>query len=72
MSHLKRTARIALALGVLSLFSIGASVLALNDIARGGEDLTNEWAVLRISAFVLLVFIAISLVTLSRLLRFKS
>lgn len=69
MSPLKRTARMALALGVLSLFAIGGSVFALEDIARGGEDLTMGWAVLRVSALIILMFIAVALVTLWRLLR---
>ena len=69
MNDLKRTARMALGLGVLSLFAIGASVFALDDIARGETDLTIEWAVLRVSALIVLMFIALSFVTLTRVLR---
>ena len=69
MADLKRNARMALALGVLSLLGIGASVFALNDIAHGESDLTMEWAILRVTALIVLMFIALSFVTLTRVLR---
>jgi hypothetical protein len=69
MTDLKRTARRALALGLLSLFALGASVFALNDIAHVEPDLTIEWAVVRVSALIVLMFIALSFVALTRVLR---
>ena len=69
MKDIKRSARMALGLGVLSLFALGASVFALNDIARGEPDLTIEWAVLRVAALIILMFIALSFVILTRVLR---
>ena len=69
MKDIKRSARMALGLGVLYLFALGASVFALNDIARGEPDLTIECAVLRVAALIILMFIALSFVILTRVLR---
>ena len=69
MKDIKRSARMALGLGVLSLFALGASVFALNDIARGEPDLTIAWGVLRVTALIVLMFIALSFVILTRVLR---
>ena len=69
MIDLKRTARMALGLGVLSLFALVASVFALNSIARGESNVTIEWAVIRVTTFIVLMFIALSFVTLTRVLR---
>ena len=48
-------------LGLLSLFALGASHLALKDIAHGGSNLRLEWNVLRILGSVLAVFIVAAL-----------
>jgi hypothetical protein len=56
----------SIALGVLALIGIVFSWLALLDIAHGEPDVNLEWAVVRGTAAVLLMFIAQSIVTLAR------
>ena len=69
MDNLKRTARMGLALAVLSLFSLGASVFALDDIAHAGGNPILAWGILRVTALILLMFIALAGVVLLRVLR---
>lgn len=56
-------------LGFLSLLALAFSHLALTDIAHGEADLSMEWGVLRASALVILMFIALTLVTLRHVLK---
>ncbi len=70
MIGLRTTARISLGLGVLSLFAVLASHLALTDIYHGETDVTLEWRVLQICAGVILAFQVSALITLRRILRF--
>jgi hypothetical protein len=58
-----------MALGFVSLAGLGLSHLALVDIYHGEPDLSVEWTVLRLSALVFLIFIALSLFTLGRVLQ---
>jgi hypothetical protein len=58
--------RMSIALGILALAGIGFSALALLDIAHGETDVNLEWAVVRATAGILLMFIAQSIVTLVR------
>jgi hypothetical protein len=64
MPRLHRTIRIVSWLGLLSLIALGASHLALTDIAHGEPNVTLEWAVLRISAAVIALFVVSALVAL--------
>ena len=65
---MRRRIDISLALGVLTLFALGAAHLALVDIAHDSEpDLSMEWGMLRVAALVMLMFIAFTLPTLWRL-----
>lgn len=50
------THQVALALAALSVVAIGLSLLALQDIYHGEEDLRAEWMVLRISFMTIMVF----------------
>jgi hypothetical protein len=69
MNNLEKHIRMTMALGVLSLLALALSHLALTDIAHGESDLSTEWGVLRVSALVILMFIALTLVTLQRVLK---
>ena len=44
------------------------SFLAFTDIAHGEQDLASEWTIVQVSAFLVLLFILITLITLRRLL----
>jgi hypothetical protein len=61
--------RLSFGLGVLSAIAIFFSNLALIDIHHGESDLTLEWAVLRISYTVFILFHISALITLWRLLK---
>ena len=69
MSNLKTQVRATMALAFLSLIAGVFSHLALTDISHGGEDLTLEWNVLRVSALILFIFIGYVLLTLRRVLK---
>ena len=58
--------RMSIALGVLALIGIAFSFLALLDVAHGEPDLRMEWATVRATAAILLIFIAQAIVTLVR------
>jgi hypothetical protein len=58
-----------LGLGVLSLLAVIFGHLALTDIAHGEGDLSLEWNVLRVAALVIVMFIAVTFGTMSRVLR---
>jgi uncharacterized membrane protein len=58
--------RMSIVLGILALVGIALSFLALLDIAHGEPDTRLEWATVRATAAVMLMFIAQSLVTLVR------
>ena len=61
--------RMSIALGVLALIGLAFSFLALLDIAHGEADTRLEWATLRATAALLLIFIAQAIVTLARVNR---
>jgi len=42
------------------------SFLAFTDIAHGEQDLASEWTIVQVSAFLVLLFILITLITLRR------
>ncbi len=69
MNTVKMYIRMTIALGVLSLVALAVSHLALTDIAHGESDVSLEWHILRASALVILMFIALTLVTLRRVLK---
>ncbi len=69
MNDLKKFIRMSMALGVLALLALAFSHLALTDIAHGESDVSLEWYILRASALVILMFIALTLVTLRRVLK---
>ena len=56
--------RVTSGLGLLSLLALGASLLALTDIAQCEPDLRLEWNVLRISGTVIAVFIVAAMAAL--------
>jgi hypothetical protein len=71
MFTLRAHAIVAIVLGVLSIVAVGFDHLALTDIAHGEPDVSQEWLVVRASALVVLLFTALSLTTLVRLLRLR-
>jgi hypothetical protein len=66
MRTLKIQIAATMALGVLSLIAGLFTHLALTDIYHGEADASLEWKVVQLSALVILVFIAMTLCTLSR------
>jgi hypothetical protein len=66
MRNLKIQIAATMALGVLSLIAGLFTHLALTDIYHGEPDASLEWKVVQLSALVILVFIAMTLFTLSR------
>jgi hypothetical protein len=69
MRNLKTQIRVTIALGALSLIAGLITHLALTDIYHGEADVTLEWSIVRLCAFVFLVFIGMALFTLRRALR---
>lgn len=60
--------RMSLALGVITLFALAFSALALMDIGKGTEpDLSGEWTLVRLSYLFSFMFISMSMVTLWRI-----
>lgn len=60
MTHLSSQFKLTTIMGVLAFLSILLSHLALTDIRHAAEpDLTVEWWVLRVSAAVIIAFIAV-------------
>ena len=66
---LRTQARLSFRLGILSLFAVGLSHLALIDIWHGEQDLTLEWRALQIAFGAIIVFQVSALATLRRMLR---
>ena len=64
---MRRLIDMSLALGLLAILAIGAANMALIDIAHGEGDLSLEWAIVRVAALLILMFIALALATLWRL-----
>ncbi len=69
MGSLKARIRMTMALGVLSLLAVFFSHLALTDIAHGEGEVSLEWKILRVSALLIIMFIASALVTLWQVLK---
>lgn len=69
MLDLKTSARISLALGVLSLLAVPLIHLALTDIYHGEADLSLEWRAVRACAVVIFMFQVSALVTLATVVR---
>jgi len=69
MKDLNRLIRMSIGLGLLSLAALGVSVLALTDIAHGESDLSLEWRFLNVAGVVILMYVALGVVTLLRVLK---
>ena len=72
MNNYKQSIAITLSLGILSLLAMAFSHLALTDIVHGEANVSLEWAILRVTALILLTFIGSSLFTFIRILKLKS
>ena len=66
---LRTQARLSFRLGILSLFAVALSHLALIDIWHGEQDLTLEWRALQVAFAAIIVFQVSALATLRRVLR---
>ena len=64
MKNLKKNILFTRILAVICLIAGLLSHLALTDIAHGEPDLEGEWAIVQVSAFLVLLFILITLITL--------
>ena len=53
----------------VSLAALLCSHLALTDIYHGEADQSLEWRIVQVAALIMVVFIAITIVTLKRVLR---
>ncbi|MCP4021597.1 MAG: hypothetical protein GY729_07130 [Desulfobacteraceae bacterium] len=69
MVQIKKYAVITIILAIVSMIMLGISHLALTDIYHGQEDLSYEWAFLRISALIFIVFIISTIFTLQKVLK---
>ena len=69
MEQSKKLIRRTVALGIITLVAMVFSFLAFTDIAHGEEDVTLEFAVLRVTALLIVMFIALTFVTLWRMSR---
>lgn len=69
MSAYKRQIRMTMTLGILSILAGIFAHLALTDIYHGEGDLTLEWNILRACAVVFVMFISLTLATLSRVMK---
>jgi hypothetical protein len=67
--NLKRAVKWCIGLGVVSVFALGVSHLALTDIYHAEGDLSLEWNILRGCFVVILAFQSCALVTLRRIAR---
>ena len=62
-------ARLSFRLGILSLFAVVLSHMALTDISHGEQDLTLEWRALQMAFGAIIVFQFSALAALRRVLR---
>ena len=68
MKSIKYLIRFSIILGVSAFLGLVFSLLSLQDIFQGLEpDLTLEWSIVRITFFLLLIFIPIALFTIWKL-----
>ena len=66
MNQTMKYTRMTMASGILTLVAMGFSFLALTDIAHAQKDLTLEWGTLKVAALIILMFVALTFVTLRR------
>ncbi len=69
MSKIKKYSMLTLILSGFSILALIISHLALTDIYHGGEDVSLEWLILRISAAIFLTFIISTIFTLTQVLK---
>ena len=60
--------RLSFGLGIVSLFAVGVSLLALNDIGHSDGGLA-EWRALRVTFAIIIAFQVSALITLWRIMR---
>jgi hypothetical protein len=66
LKHWLSTSR---ALGFAAALGLLVCALALQDIAHGETDVTNEWSAVRVGFILIALFIAVSLTTLGKVQR---
>ena len=67
MVAINKLMRMTIAAGLLTMISLIFTVLALSDIQSGIEpDLSTEWMVVRLTFFIVPVFIGLTLVCIWR------
>lgn len=71
MNKMKKYSVLTLVLSGFSFLGLIISHLALTDIYHGGENLSFEWAVLKISAVVFLTLIIFTIFTLKKALKVR-
>ena len=65
---MKTQIKLALGLGILSLFMRLLGHLALTDIYHGETEVSLEWNILRVSALVFAFFVTFALTTFRKIL----
>ncbi len=58
MTRILKYSRMTIALGVMTLVGLAICFHALADVSRGGEDLALEWTALRVTALLVVMFVA--------------
>lgn len=67
MVEINKLMRMTIAVGIMTTISLVFTILALTDIHSGAEpDLSNEWAIVRVSFFIVPLFIALTMACIWR------
>lgn len=69
MKGLKVQIRLTIVFAVIALITTGIAHISLTDIYHGELDVSLEWNMVRLCAFVWLLFIGMTFFTLARTLR---
>lgn len=65
MVQTKKLTRMTVAVGVMTAISLVLSFLALTDINHNSEpDLSQEWAIVRLTFFLIVLFMGLALATI--------
>jgi uncharacterized membrane protein len=68
MDKLKSLKRMSFGLGIIVLIGLFSSVLALLDIYQNNEpDLYLEWNIIRVTFLFTLMYVVVSLITISKI-----
>ena len=69
MPYLKGIIRLSLVMAFVSLAALITSNFAVQDLSRGNSDVLSDWVTLRVTMAIMVVFIAVTVIALSKVLR---